>query len=462
MENHSPRDSEAIAINGVNGHDASPTSPTSPSRTRISLGPPPASQDRGHSRSFSSSGPPLSPSSAGPFRSTFPVSNGSPPQASPFRPTFIPNGHSKHRSISAYTTPPSPLAPSRLPQSNTLPNMANGALPAPQITTSYSNPETNGHMIAGPPSPIANGRPMSVPNPSAAVSAAAAAQHKRRHSRMHSRNLSVFFPRPGSIPATTISEDYDVSEEVEAPVSTIPAAGSSVDVRKTEPPLTPLGQGFKFGGRPPSSETQFHQHHDAQDTSAFSRPKRRGHHHKHSLSHNFFSFLEPTAAQPTEELKPLPAPIPQSPWAPISAFEDKPHLAPVPIPQPEENDGLPGPAVAVGIFQFILGAWLWVCGQQIGSLSCTGLGYWVVFDAFGIGVGRIAPAWLAQPRAAKEKIRRPYGNGRLETVFMFSQAVYLVFSSVYICKETVEHLLLSAGGQEGHHHHAGDEHPQTG
>ena len=46
-------------------------------------------------------------------------------------------------------------------------------------------------------------------------------------------------------------------------------------------------------------------------------------------------------------------------------------------------------------------------------------------------------------------------NGRVETVLMFAQAVYLMFSSVYVCKETVEHLLLSSG--EGHHHHHGDE-----
>lgn len=38
---------------------------------------------------------------------------------------------------------------------------------------------------------------------------------------------------------------------------------------------------------------------------------------------------------------------------------------------------------------------------------------------------------------------------------MFAQSVYLIFTSVYVCKETVEHLLLSSG--EGHHHHHGDE-----
>jgi hypothetical protein len=30
-----------------------------------------------------------------------------------------------------------------------------------------------------------------------------------------------------------------------------------------------------------------------------------------------------------------------------------------------------------------------------------------------------------------------------------------MFSAVYVFKETVEHVLLSAG--EGHHHHSGDE-----
>jgi len=50
-----------------------------------------------------------------------------------------------------------------------------------------------------------------------------------------------------------------------------------------------------------------------------------------------------------------------------------------------------------------------------------------------------------------------YSNAPVETVLMFAQAVYLMFSSVYVCKETVEHLLLSAGGEEGHHHHHGDE-----
>ena len=40
---------------------------------------------------------------------------------------------------------------------------------------------------------------------------------------------------------------------------------------------------------------------------------------------------------------------------------------------------------------------------------------------------------------------------------MFAQAVYLMFAAVYVCKETVEHILLGMGEGEGHHHHAAED-----
>jgi len=43
---------------------------------------------------------------------------------------------------------------------------------------------------------------------------------------------------------------------------------------------------------------------------------------------------------------------------------------------------------------------------------------------------------------------------------MFAQSVYLIFASVYICKETVEHLLLSTGDDQ--HHHADHHHHSDG
>ena len=60
------------------------------------------------------------------------------------------------------------------------------------------------------------------------------------------------------------------------------------------------------------------------------------------------------------------------------------------------------------IWQFIIGAWLWVTGQQVGSLACTGLGYWVVFDAFGVALGHVLPSYLAG-QSVRVDARRPYG-----------------------------------------------------
>ena len=48
-----------------------------------------------------------------------------------------------------------------------------------------------------------------------------------------------------------------------------------------------------------------------------------------------------------------------------------------------------------------------------------------------------------------------FRNARVETLVIYAQSIYLIFASVYVCKETMEHFLLASG--EGHHHHAGDE-----
>lgn len=161
---------------------------------------------------------------------------------------------------------------------------------------------------------------------------------------------------------------------------------------------------------------------------------RRGHHHKHSMSHNFFSFLEPGMNS-----APAPPPLPSKPStkharSPSNFASSSSSTTPLPInlttslshpqlhtrsPSPFSNHSDPREltslSIACTISQFILGSWLWVAGQQVGSLSSTGLGYWVVFDAMGIGLGWVLPGWLDMGLAEKRKsadgeIRRPYGS----------------------------------------------------
>jgi len=118
------------------------------------------------------------------------------------------------------------------------------------------------------------------------------------------------------------------------------------------------------------------------------------------------------------------------------------------------SSGLPYGALIFGVAQFLLGALVWVEGQKSGSLSTAGLGYWVVFDAFGVILAKVLPRLLARQ---SQGTSGSYGNARLESLALFAQSVYLVFTSIYICKETVEHVLLSANeAAETHHHHHRD------
>ncbi|EIN14641.1 hypothetical protein PUNSTDRAFT_96639 [Punctularia strigosozonata HHB-11173 SS5] len=392
------------------------------------------------------------PPSAGPYRTSFvqpsksPTGVNGPSFARPSQPHghAHAHAHTRNRSISYAPASPSPLSPS------------------------FSS------RVHVPPSPSPSSQGFS-PSPSFGSAASSdslppttSREHARRHSRIHSRNLSIFFPRPGSLPTHTIAEDgtqelelgVDGETTLEAPVMNIPHAPPSPEM---------LRSGFKFGGRQGDDGAALPA--NGTPTSASSHSARRGHHHKHSLSHNFFSFLEPGNQTPAQ-LHTTPTPTPISPWNPISPFPDTQTNGSASTPasstfaQAQEVSllqkplaALPtsrvSPAAAVSsLAQFVLGAWMWVAGQQNGSLACTGLGYWIVFDAFGIALAKVLPGYLAR-KSMQSKTRRPYGNARVETVFLFAQTVYLIFASVYVCKETVEHLLLSAG--EGHHHHSGDE-----
>ncbi|KIK95824.1 hypothetical protein PAXRUDRAFT_826640 [Paxillus rubicundulus Ve08.2h10] len=417
--------------------------------------------------------PPLGAGVGIPARRPPSISLNSPP-TSPYRTSFTahnPNAHSRTRSISS-----GPFVP---PISSPLSTSFPAHVPLhPFPFPSSSIPEIN----------RSDG---DLPLPSS---------HTRRHSRLHSRNLSIFFPRPHA----TISEDERPGDE-EAPTPQrdpvlIPASQSESALGPGAQIGRELNAGFTFGGISKSLSEP-----SGMRSSGPGVTTRRGHHHKHSLSHNFFSFLDPAKAQALsvpskgEGLHSTPTETPISPWSPISntSLLVSPNMAAaelIPSSQskspsvsrsnstspvlsklgvvPSENVSTSGiAAIITAIGQFTLGALLWVRGQSIGSLACTGLGYWVVFDAIGVA----GPAIVA--RQMEGKGNGMYGPARYGTSLLFAQCVYLMFAGVYVAKEAVEHLLLSAGGNahghghgggatggdggDGHHHHWGDERPEN-
>lgn len=128
--------------------------------------------------------------------------------------------------------------------------------------------------------------------------------------------------------------------------------------------------------------------------------------HKHSLSHNFFSFLDPTQTNPrltspsspqimSPSDKPLSVPMPHS-----SAFTTTLSLSPLP---PVKSDPQKQFLTSFAVLEFLIGAGLWVEGQMSGWRCLAGVGYLVVFDSLGVGIE------VVQWKGLSGNLRRPYG-----------------------------------------------------
>jgi hypothetical protein len=119
------------------------------------------------------------------------------------------------------------------------------------------------------------------------------------------------------------------------------------------------------------------------------------------------------------------------------------------------------------VLEFMIGAGLWVEGQMSGWRCLAGVGYLVVFDSLGVGVGVFAKG------EGFGSLRRPYGyveyrmdaelianircrTARLAALLYFAQSLFLVFAAVYIAKESIEQVVLGSGAHEHGSHGHGD------
>ncbi|WWC65415.1 uncharacterized protein I303_108033 [Kwoniella dejecticola CBS 10117] len=264
---------------------------------------------------------------------------------------------------------------------------------------------------------------------------------------IHARNLSLFFPQPGNpIPPRPDGSPALMESPVQPNESLMPSAGGERNV---------------FGG---TGNWSFGQASAPQDENGLQTPdvkrsKRRGHHHKHSLSHNFFSFLDPTQTNPSlatspspkppstpgPEATPAPVPMPSLGVSGLSAAS--PTLSPLP---PSKSDPRKQFYLSFAVLEFLIGAALWVEGQMSGWRCLAGVGYLVVFDALGVAVEMVA----RNEGSGYNTIRRPYGPSRYMSLLYFTQSLFLVFAAVYIAKEAIEQVILGAGA----HDHSGGGH----
>lgn len=222
--------------------------------------------------------------------------------------------------------------------------------------------------------------------------------HARQHSRIHERNLSAFFPRPGQR-AEGYGDAFADPHATNQPNSAPDGVSNGVSIDKLD----------RSSGDDVSRKIA-----------------RRGHHHKHSVSHNFFSFLGPSDAsfaspQRVEQLHSssrVTQPMHASPTfdaLPSIAGKGSLDVLALAIRHLPFRSHL---ALTVSLAELSVGAALWIAGQNHESLATTGLGYLVVFDGLGCLSSVLlegnagARGWLeARTRLLRggTVIRMPYG-----------------------------------------------------
>ncbi|KAJ9107856.1 hypothetical protein QFC19_002762 [Naganishia cerealis] len=305
-----------------------------------------------------------------------------------------------------------------------------------QMRSSMNAPQSGRHLSATGSDFIIPPTPTITPSWQHGRSDSVASNWNEGEHRVHARNLSLFFPQPdanGVVPPPLRSPSMVADGEREAPVTLI--------LPKGEPSKPHSANGFSFGLPPPPRSPSISVgvvggiDIPGQHTTVDPSKKRRGHHHRHSMSYNFFPFLDDTVPNPavavpndsstsslrdpplsakpktvastllngtesTQELEISSIPLLPSPF---QAEKRRSMLAKMRgmSPQSQLKAGLGG-------LELFLGVSLWVDGQLHGNVSMTGLGYLLVFDAMGL----LLQVWggcLTNGMAAQSTIANPFG-----------------------------------------------------
>lgn len=258
-------------------------------------------------------------------------------------------------------------------------------------------------------------------------------QHTRRHSRVHSRNLSVFFPRPGQEPfnkphSPIPSAALTPTQVIEIPNQDHSAPSSSID-------------------QTPSSSSSFNY---KSPTTSSQTKGRRGHHHRHSLSHNFFPFL---SNAPHSPCPPTPASIPRPVPSSARSHQYHHHHQTQQLPGHRKQSsilksGLQPIPIILTILTFLIGFRLWITGD----VAMIGIGYLVICEALGLSWD-LYLSILINRVSQHQDLRYPFGISRFSTLARFTRSVYLLFAAMYVCKESIEHVVLN-------HSHVHHDHPE--
>ncbi|KAI9285627.1 cation efflux family-domain-containing protein [Umbelopsis sp. AD052] len=113
---------------------------------------------------------------------------------------------------------------------------------------------------------------------------------------------------------------------------------------------------------------------------------------------------------------------------------------------------------SVACLQAILGFMIYGAAGSLGSLSMLAYSYIVVFDAIGLINTFVSTVLEFDSAFRARNVQRPYGAIRLQILLALASAIYLLFFSMQVSKESLEHLLLPSSHDVSENSHTA--HPE--
>ncbi|KAH9810623.1 hypothetical protein DFH28DRAFT_985294 [Melampsora americana] len=90
------------------------------------------------------------------------------------------------------------------------------------------------------------------------------------------------------------------------------------------------------------------------------------------------------------------------------------------------------------LLTYLIGFRLWITGD----VAMIGIGYLIICEALSL-TWDLSLSILIHQTQSFQDLRLPFGVSRFSTLFRFTRSVYLLFAAMYICKESIEHLVLN-------------------
>ncbi|KAI9596343.1 cation efflux family-domain-containing protein [Syncephalis fuscata] len=93
---------------------------------------------------------------------------------------------------------------------------------------------------------------------------------------------------------------------------------------------------------------------------------------------------------------------------------------------------------------------VWFHGHHAESLALTAYAYFLFFDLFGLFNLLVSRTIRSSSYYTTPTLEHPFGLRRIEILFSFTNVIYMLFMSIYVTKEGMEHVILTHHSEHNH------------